>query len=212
LLFSQLESLKGKTLGTTKTRSKKPFQQTMMTIIKTIVVATCLLFSSALTQGATMGQLRVEKSMDITNARRLQKLTMTRLTVTDTDLQSAFRELLGYSSNQWGSSMSMSMSMRYNAPTASPVASPTTMVRSASPTTAPPSMRSPTAAPVENPTTRVIPIKTDPTTKPNQQTTQQYASRRRLSKGAIAGIAIVASAVVIVSAAMFKNRLAPAAL
>ena len=194
----------------------------MMTIIKTIVVATCLLFSSALTQGATMGQLRVEKSMDITNARRLQKLTMTRLTVTDTDLQSAFRELLGYSSsssssssNQWDSSMSMSMSMsmRYNAPTASPtVASPT--VQSASPATAPPSLRAPTMAPVVDP--RVIPIKTDTTTttitKPNQQTTQQYASRRRLSKGAIAGIVLVAAVVVTVSAVMLKSRLAPAAL
>ena len=190
-----------------------------MNIIQTIVVSTCLLFSSALTQGATIGLLRTEKSMDITNARRLQKLTSTSLTLSDTDLQSAFRELLGYSSsssNQWDSSMSMSMSMsmRYNAPTASPtVASPT--VQSASPATAPPSLRAPTMAPVVDP--RVIPIKTDTTTtttitKPNQQTTQQYASRRRLSKGAIAGIAIVASAVVIVSAAMFKNRLAPAAL
>ena len=194
----------------------------MMSIIKTIVVATCLLLSSALTQGATIGLLRTEKSMDITNARRLQKLTSTRLTLTDTDLQSAFRELLGYSSssssssNQWDSSMSMSMSMsmRYNAPTASPtVASPT--VQSASPATAPPSLRAPTMAPVVDP--RVIPIKTDTTTtttitKPNQQTTQQYASRRRLSKGAIAGIVLVAAVVVTVSAVMLKSRLAPAAL
>ena len=190
----------------------------MMTIIKTIVVATCLLFSSALTQGASIGLLRTGKSMDITNARRLQKLTSTSLTLSDTDLQSAFRELLGYSSsssNQWDSSMSMSMSMsmRYNAPTASPtVASPT--VQSASPATAPPSLRAPTMAPVVDP--RVIPIKTDTTTttitKPNQQTTQQYASRRRLSKGAIAGIVLVAAVVVTVSAVMLKSRLAPAAL
>ena len=183
-----------------------------MTITTMIAVATCLLSSLALTQGSKIGLLRTE----LFNARRLQTLTSTKLTLTDTDLQSAFRELLGYS-HQWDSSMSMSMSMsmHYNTPTVSPVASPTTTtVRSTSPTTAPPSLRSPTVAPVvaENPTTRVIPIKTD-TTKPNQQQQRQNASpRRRLSIGAIAGIAIVAAVVVVVSAMMVKNRSANSAL
>lgn len=176
----------------------------MMIMTKIIAIAACLLYSSALTYGSKIGLLRTESARDATNARRLQ--TLKKISFSDKDLQSAFLELLAYNSHQWDSSMSfsMSMSMRYNSPTASPVTSPTT-VRSTSPTSASPLLRSPTASPVvaETPTTRVVSIKTDK--KPVQE--QNASRRRRLSVGAVAGIAVVTAVVAVLTAMIVKNRL-----
>jgi uncharacterized membrane protein len=187
----------------------------MMLIIKTIVVATGLLFLSVpCTQGSQSGLLRTKSLTDIDN-RRLQ--TFSRLSITESDLQSAVRELLGYSNNNnnnipmgWDNSMSMSMSMKYSSPT--PTATPTHGHVSLSPT-ASPSLRptagngdgqEPTASPV------VVVVIPDAIVKGTNSTggvtgKEEDAGRGRLSVAMIAGIILAGGFVMLVAALVTKK-------
>ena len=204
---------KEKTPGKTKDRQTKS-PSNMMLIIQTIVVATGLLFLSVpCTQGSQSGLLRTKSLTDIDN-RRLQ--TFSRISITESDLQNAVRELLGYSNNNnnipmgWDNSMSMSMSMKYSSPT--PTATPTHGHASLSPT-ASPSLRptagngdgqEPTASPV------VVLVIPDAIVKGTNSTggvigKEENTSRGRLSVAMIAGIILAGGFVMLVAALVTKK-------
>ena len=189
----------------------------MMTITKTLAVVSCLLFSFVpCTQGSQIGLLRTKTFTDI-NTRRLQ--TLNRFSITDSDLQSAVRELLGYSNNNpmgWDNSMSlsMSMSMKYSSPTPSPTAAPTpSHVVSLSPTassslrpTAGGVHQEPTASPVVvvNPPTQVVAIKGTNSTG-GVIGEEEEAGRGRLSIGVIAGIIVAGGFILLLVALVTKK-------
>ena len=190
----------------------------MMLITKVITFSVCLL-SFALTHGAKSVLIRT-KSKDANSARIK---TFARL-LSDNDMQSAFRELLGFNNQNGNGSMSLSMSLSYNGPLPLPsgpaVTTPMTVPRNVSQAPA----KSPSMARTATTSTPPVVVAT-PTTLINAVTTntkststvdvvgteqQKINSLGGLSGGAIAGIAVAAVALVaVVVAAAVKKRPIP---
>ena len=186
----------------------------MMLITKVITFSVCLL-SFALTHGAKSVLIRT-KSKDANSARIK---TFARL-LSDNDMQSAFRELLGFNNQNGNGSMSVSMSLSYNGPLPPAVTTPITVPQNVSQAPA----KSPSMARTATTSTPPVVVAT-PTTLINAVTTntkststvdvvgteqQKINSLGGLSGGAIAGIAVAAVALVaVVVAAAVKKRPIP---
>ena len=191
----------------------------MMLITKVITFSVCLL-SFALTHGAKSVLIRT-KSKDANSARIK---TFARL-LSDNDMQSAFRELLGFN-NQIGNggSMSLSMSLSYNGPLPLPsgpaVTTPITVPQNVSqaPAKSPSMARTATTstppAVVATPTTLINAVTTNTKSTSTVDVVgteqQKINSLGGLSGGAIAGIAVAAVALVaVVVATAVKKRPIP---
>ena len=158
----------------------------MMSITKIIALVACLLWFSVFTHGAKDGLLR-KKSFTNNDAIRVKNINKL---PSDSDIQSAFRELLDTSIQlKLDSSMSLSMSMSYSGRPLS---------------TVPPSIVASIVSPVV--VGPPVPLVTAVVTNKSTEEKQQKVASGALTGGAIIGIAVAAVGVVVVGAILVKKR------
>ena len=167
----------------------------MMSVTKIIALAASLMSFFALTHGAKDELLRKKSTTDRT--RSIQNISKT-LALSDSDVQSAFRELLDTSMEvKWDISMSLSMSMSYSGS------------HSSSTVVLPPAIVTSTVAPVvvvmePTPMTPLVnPVVTDNNNHNNKKATgemQEQVNRGGLTGGTIVGVSVAAVAMVAVAA------------
>ena len=182
----------------------------MISVTKTVALAACLLSFFAVTHGAKDGLLLRKKLFTAADSTRIQSINR-QLSLSGSDVQNAFRELLDTSNQsimKWDS-MSLSMSMSYNGRLSTTVTPTIRLSTTVPPTIDAHTLSSPSVVLMEPPMTRensVVVVTNIPST--GEEKTQPNVSRAGawLTQGAMVGIGMAAVAVAAVAALLVQKH------